>query len=75
MKDVKALTREVLGLPAEDRARLAERLLDSLEEPSDEEIEKLSPREAVRRLTAFEAGEIRAYSADEVHEEIRRRFE
>ncbi len=75
MKNVSTLTRKVLELPVEERARLAERLLDSLEELSEEEIERLWAREAVRRVAAFEAGEMKAYPADEVHKGIRRRFE
>jgi len=70
-----ALTEEVLGLPVEERARLIERLLDSLEDLSEEEIEGLWARKAVRRVAAFEAGQIRAYPAEEVHEEIRGRLE
>ena len=39
----------VLQLSPSDRARLAERLLESLDQPSDEENEKLWAEEAIRR--------------------------
>lgn len=72
MRKVQALTREVLELPLRERASLAERLLQSLDELSEEELEVLWGEEAVRRAEAYKAGEIAAFSADEVHEEIRR---
>jgi putative addiction module component (TIGR02574 family) len=74
MKDLKTLTEEALVLPAEERARLAESLLDSLEQLTEEEIERLWAREAVRRLQAYERGQVQAHPAAEVHEEIRRRL-
>lgn len=45
----------VLKLAAADRARLAERLLESLEELSDEENAKLWAEEAIRRDKDWDA--------------------
>jgi len=45
----------VLKLAAADRARLAERLLESLEQLSDEENEKLWAEEAIRRDKEWDA--------------------
>lgn len=44
-----------LKLAAAERARLAERLLESLEQLSDEENQKLWAEEAVRRDTEWDA--------------------
>lgn len=44
----------VLKLELKDRARLAERLLESLEELSDEENERLWAEEAIRRESEWD---------------------
>ena len=49
------LETEALKLSPRDRARLAERLLESLENLSDGENEKLWAEEAARRDAAWEA--------------------
>jgi len=49
------LETEALKLKPEARARLAERLLDSLENLSDEENARLWAEEAERRSTAWDA--------------------
>lgn len=72
MRKLQALTQEALHLPLEDRARLAERLLESLDDLSERELEKVWGEEAVSRVEAYEAGLIDALPAEEVHEEIRR---
>jgi restriction endonuclease Mrr len=58
--DIESLEREALQLPAEDRARLARELLDSLNELSSEELDRLWLEEAGRRATQIDAGEVRA---------------
>ncbi len=75
MNDLEAVTREALRLSLSERARLAERLLESLDGLSEEENEALWGEEALRRLGAYRAGQVEAYSAEDVHEEIRRRLE
>lgn len=59
------------GLGAEDRARLAETLLESLHSP-DSEVEKAWEEEVAARLAAYDRGEIQAHSAEEVLAEARR---
>lgn len=49
-----------------DRAKLAEQLLASLDDPSDAEVEKLWLEEAKRRLVAYRAGQGEAIPAEEV---------
>ncbi len=64
------ILQQLLSLPAETRARLAEQLLESLE-PSDEKIRELWADEAERRLDAFERGEMKAIPAEEVFAKYR----
>ncbi|MCK6557035.1 addiction module protein [Candidatus Binatia bacterium] len=64
---------DALELPAEDRARLAVRLLASLEETveSPEEIEKLWIVEAERRFRELRDGVVQGIPARQVFAEIR----
>jgi len=59
-------------LSAEDRARLAELMLESLLEDPDPEIAAAWDREIERRVTTYERGEAKTYAADEVFAEARR---
>jgi putative addiction module component (TIGR02574 family) len=59
-------------LSAEDRARLAEVMLESLLDTPDAEIEAAWDREIERRIARFERGKTMIYSADEVFAEARR---
>lgn len=65
------ILKEVLSLPPEERAELADGILASLE-PSDPRILELWAAEAEDRVAAFERGEIEAVSAESVFEEIDR---
>jgi putative addiction module component (TIGR02574 family) len=69
---------EVLGnalsLEVRDRAALAERLLASLEELTEEEANRLWAEEAQRRLEEYRAGRAQAVQADEVHAKAERLF-
>lgn len=62
-----------LQLEPKARARLAERLLDSLEALSPEENAKLWAEEAQRRATAIEEGVLTSRPADAVFREARSR--
>lgn len=55
-----------LQLSVEERAQLAGRLLLSLDEPSESEVESLWLEEAERRLKEFREGRVRSIPADEV---------
>jgi putative addiction module component (TIGR02574 family) len=70
MREIEAIVQEVLELPPEQRARVAERLLESLDDLPDQEMERLWAREAKRRVQAADRGEIESYPADEVHREV-----
>ena len=63
-----------LKLDAKGRARLAERLLESLEELSPEENARIWAEEAQRRNAALESGTLSSRAADEVFREARRRI-
>ena len=69
---------EVLGnalnLEVRDRAALAEKLLASLEELTEEESNRLWAEEAQRRLEESRAGRAQAVQADDVHAKAERLF-
>lgn len=65
-KDIKELEAEVLGLDIADRAQLAEKLLLSLDAPTDEENIELWVLEAERRLLALRALKAQTVPADQV---------
>ena len=68
---VDEITRKARSLPAEDRARLAEDLLSSLQEDSDPAIEAAWDTEIRKRLDEVEAGTAKLIPAAEVFAEIR----
>jgi hypothetical protein len=65
------ILKEVLSMPPEERAELADGILASLE-PGDPRIVELWATEAEDRVAAFQRGEIEAVSAESVFEEIDR---
>jgi putative addiction module component (TIGR02574 family) len=65
------LESKALDLPPEERARLAERLLASLEGIAEPEAEALRLAEAERRLAKLESGSAVATPADEVFRKSR----
>lgn len=65
--------KEALSLPPAERAEIAERLLSSLDPPSQEGIDALWGKEVEERLGAFDRGEIKAIPAKEVFEQVGRK--
>ena len=63
-----------LRLDPKSRARLAERLLESLEGLSPEENARIWVEEAQRRADALESGTLSSRPADEVFREARARI-
>jgi hypothetical protein len=61
---------EVLKLPVEDRARLARRLLDGLDELSREELERLWLDEAGRRAAQRGADVVEWVSSEELERKV-----
>ena len=65
---------EALKLKPEARAELAEKLLKSLEDLSDEEIERLWAEEAVRRDAEVDSGKASMRNAEDVLRDARARI-
>jgi putative addiction module component (TIGR02574 family) len=74
MANLAEVLRNAMSLDVHDRATLAERLLASLEELSEEEAERLWAEEAQRRLEEYRAGRAKAVPAEAVHEKAARLF-
>ena len=66
--------KNALNLEAGDRAALAQELLASLEELSEEEVERLWAEEAQRRLEEYRAGRAQAVAAEVVAKKAERIF-
>lgn len=66
------ITQKARSLPAEDRARLAEDLLSTLQEDLDPEIEAAWDVEMRRRLDEVDAGQAKLIPAADVFAEVRR---
>ena len=74
MSDPVEVFRNALSLDVQDRAALAQRLLVSLEELSEEEAARLWADEAQRRLEEYQAGRAREVPAEEVVKKAERLF-
>mgnify|MGYP000954788190 FL=1 len=66
------LSQRARALPAEERAALAELLLDSLAEPAHPSVQAAWAQELRRRAAAYERGEVQAHSAEDVFLEARK---
>lgn len=53
-----SVIREALGMPENERARIAERLIASLHEPPSREIDKAWHREIEKRAKEIDAGKV-----------------
>ena len=71
-EELKELERQARALSAEERAQLAERLLESLREAPIADIEAAWEREIESRAAAYDRGELETVSAEEVFAEARR---
>ena len=68
---LKKIEEQAKALSAEERAKLAEAMLESLHTPVSE-IEAAWAEEIERRVAAFDRGEIPAHAAEDVFAEARR---
>ena len=66
--------KNALNLDAGDRAALAQELLASLDELSEEEVERLWADEVQRRLEQYRAGRAQAIAAEEVAKKAEKLF-
>ena len=69
--DSQTIESEALGLPPEDRAKLAQKLLLSLDTLSEEEVEQAWLVQADRRARELDRGDVQPISADEVRRKAR----
>jgi putative addiction module component (TIGR02574 family) len=65
---------EALSLPAEARASLVEKLLTSLNLPTQPEIDRLWAEEAERRIAQVDKGEVKLLSGKRVFSNIRKKY-
>ena len=66
------LERQAQSLSADDRARLAEVLLESLQGTHFSDVEAAWQREISERLAAYDRGELHTFPAEDVFAEARR---
>ena len=66
---------EALSLPADARASLIEKLLASLNLPTQSEIDRLWAEEAEHRVTQIDQGEVELIPGDVVFEKIRNKYQ
>ena len=66
---------EALLLPSDDRASLVEKLLTSLNLPIQAEIDLLWSKEAERRVSQIEQGDVELIPGEEVFAKIRRKYQ
>lgn len=75
---IEQLERQLLELPADERARIARRLIESLDDPTDEvdeeAVETAWKVEIERRIEQMDRGEVEMIPAEEVFAKIRERF-
>ena len=74
MASLEDITRQALGLGLQDRSKLAERLLESLDELTETEIEELWLDEAERRIQKYRDGRDKGTPADQVFQEAEELF-
>jgi putative addiction module component (TIGR02574 family) len=68
--DSKTIGKDAAKLPHRERARLALRLIESLDPGKDEDVDELWLSEAERRLSDYDSGKTKARNADDVLAEI-----
>jgi putative addiction module component (TIGR02574 family) len=69
---VDELSARAKTLSVQDRARLAEELLASLDQEPDSEVDAAWDREIQRRVAEVESGSVALVSSEDVHAEARR---
>ena len=69
---VEELYEQASQLPAQDRAELAGRLLESIEDPPDEGVEEAWAAEIERRMVEYRAGRVKTIPWSEVRAHLHR---
>lgn len=65
---------EALSLPANARLDLVDKLLSSLNLPTQQEIDKSWAEEAERRINEIDQGKVKLISGNKVFEKIRHKY-
>jgi putative addiction module component (TIGR02574 family) len=71
MSTLAEILKNAMSLDVRDRATLAERLLASLDELTEDEAERLWAEESQRRLEQYRAGRTKAVPAEAVHKKAK----
>ena len=66
------LSEKALELPPEERAQLAQELLESVERDIDPDVHAAWESEIASRIAAYERGDAKLVTAEQVFEEARR---
>ena len=66
---------KAVSLPADSRIQLIEKLLMSLNLPTQPEIDRLWAEEAEKRVEQIERGEVELIPGNKVFEKIRRKYQ
>jgi putative addiction module component (TIGR02574 family) len=69
---IQALEKEVLELPPKSRARFVEKIIETIDDYTDPEIEKVWTDETGRRVNEIESGKAKGIPAAKVMTEARR---
>ena len=69
--DPGTIDHEALGLPPEDQAKLAQKLLLSLDSLSEDESDQVWPVEADRRARELDRGDVQPIAGEEVRKKAR----
>ena len=75
MRTIEQLTEEILSLPSESRAILADRLVESLEFDTDSAIQAVWVTEAKRRRDEIRDGSAQPVSGEDALAQVRRLIE
>jgi putative addiction module component (TIGR02574 family) len=72
--NARLIEKEALELPIDKRAKLAQRLLESLDDLSEAEAERLWANEAARRAREIDEGKVQLVSSEEFERRMRTRL-
>ncbi len=68
------IVKEALSLPSDMRTALVDKLLESLNVPTQKGIDRLWAEEAERRIEEIASGKVKAIPGSQVFKNVRKRF-
>jgi hypothetical protein len=75
MRSIEQLTEELLSLPSESRALIADKLVESLEFDADSAMQAVWVTEAKRRIDELRNGSVQPISGEDALAQVRRLIE